>query len=722
MNQDSARIAGMGIVSALGIGPAATLARLQSGQAALAPLNHFPTPSHDALPVGSVPLNIQTDEPLPRAHRLARAAADQAMKKSAAPPDAIVLGITTGGMDITEERLRAKNGRRDPLLRHSLSSVGEDLAERFHCSGPLLTVSTACSSGAVAIKLALEMIRTGRARHVLAGGVDGLCRLTYYGFKSLQLLDPTGARPLDQDRRGMSVAEGAAMLLLEPFEGKQPGTAILGAGLSCDAYHPARPHPEGRGAIAAMQAALGDAGLDSSGIDYINLHGTGTPDNDLAEARAIRSLFGENHPPLSSVKGAMGHTLAAAGAAGAVIASLCIDNQLLPGNTGCRIPDKALGIAPTLEPQPQSIETVLSNSFGFGGNNAALVIGNPVAGAPVAIRACSPQMRICGWSVFTGAGDLTATLDAVSGNRSCQGRLDINTMGQGLPPAQIRRLKRLPVMALGLADRVGKQAGAGGKPDGIFFGTGLGSLSETHDFLNRLFTSNERFASPTDFVGSVHNAAAGQIALHFKATGPNITTSGGDYSFEQALYAASLLADDAPALVLAADEGHERLSALFDVSVDRNKPLSDGGGALCLSKQTESPGPTIALRFFEALPADAPAPVTNLVDQIERQQPIQTRYALIMAGIPAECRSAAEKQLTTFLRQAGFNGPVLDYRDLIGEFQSASAVAAAMATEFIHRKEVPAALCPGYKSQTDNKGILILGLGKWLTAMEVMPS
>ncbi len=412
MSQHSARIAGMGILSALGIGPAATLAQLQSGQSALSPLSNFPTPSHDALPVGSVPLHIQADDTLPRAHRLARAAADQAMEKSIAPPDAIVLGITTGGMDITEECLRADNRRQDPLLYHSLSSVVEDLADRFHCSGPLLTISTACSSGAVAIKLALEMIRTGQMRHVLAGGVDGLCRLTYYGFKSLQLLDPAGARPLDQERRGMSVAEGAALLLLKPFEGKQPGTAILGAGLSCDAYHPARPHPEGRGALAAMQAALGDAGLDSGRIDYINLHGTGTTDNDLAEARAIQRLFGKNHPPLSSVKGAMGHTLAAAGAAEAVIAALCIENQLLPGNTGCRAPDKALGIAPILEPQPQSLETVLSNSFGFGGNNAALVIGRPKDNGSTAIGAYSPRMRISGWSAFTGAGDLDATLDA----------------------------------------------------------------------------------------------------------------------------------------------------------------------------------------------------------------------------------------------------------------------------------------------------------------------
>ncbi len=722
MNQASARITGLGIVSALGNGPTETLARLQSGQPALAPLNHFPTPSHDALPVGSVPLEIQTDDPLPRAHRLARTAADQAMGKSAAPPDAIVLGITTGGMDITEECLLAGNSRPEMLVRHSLSSVAEDLADRFHCNGPLLTISTACSSGAVAIKLALEMIRAGLARNVLTGGVDGLCRLTYYGFKSLQLLDPAGARPLDQDRRGMSVAEGAAMLLLESTENNQPGIAILGAGLSCDAYHPARPHPEGRGALAAMQAALSDAGLDRGRIDYINLHGTGTTDNDLAEARAIRNLFGDTHPPLSSVKGAMGHSLAAAGAAEAAIAAICIDNQILPGNTGCQVPDKALGIAPILEPQPQSLETVLSNSFGFGGNNAALVIGNPAAVNPKAGGSYVPRMRISGWSAFTGAGDLEATLDAVAESRPCRGRLAIETIARNLPLAQIRRLKRLPVMGLGLAERAGGQVGPGEKPGGIFFGTGLGCLSETSDFLDRLFSTSERFASPTDFVGSVHNATAGQIALHFEATGPNITTSGGDYSFEQALYAASLLKGHAAtALVLAADEGHDGLSALLDPSIDQKGPLADGGGALWLSELADDSGPVIALRFFKSDLTDAAAQLSDLVDTLDRPQPIQNRYALVMAGMPAGIRPAAEKQLTTFLSLAGFNGPVVDYRLLVGEFQSASAVAAAMAAELIRRGTLPADLCSGYSRQIDQKGILILGLGKWLTAMEVMP-
>ncbi len=722
MNPASARITGVGIVSAIGTDTAATLNSIRTAWSGLAPLSRFPTPSHNALPVGSVSLQNQPDGSLPRTHQLARAAADQAIDKGTSPPDAIVLGVTTGGMDLTETCLLADNTFKEPLPRHSLASVTEDLAGRFGCGGPLLTVSTACSSGAVAIKIALEMIRTGRAQKVLAGGVDAICRLTYYGFKSLQLLDPAGARPLDQARQGMSVAEGAAMLLLEACKNDQPGIGILGAGLSCDAFHPARPHPEGKGALAAMQAAMHDAGVDKDQIDYISLHGTGTPDNDLAEARAIKNLFGENVPPLSSIKGATGHTLAAAGAIEAVVSVICSDNRVLPGNTGCKNPDKTLDIQPLLQPESRPVKTILSNSFGFGGNNAALVIGTPVANIGKAPGPLSQPMRIVSWSAFTGAGDLDHTMKALDKAQSCKGCFDIKAVGKNLPPALIRRLKRLPVMALSLADSAGKCAGDGAKPGRIFFGTGLGGLSETNDFLDRLFTTNERFASPTDFVGSVHNAAAGQIAMHFNAPGANITLSGEDASFEQALYTASLLTvDESPALVLAADEGHARLSPLFDPSTRSGGALADGGGALWLAKKPGGDTPAITLRFFRNTTKGGSASTAALVAAVEQKQPVQERYALIFAGMPAAYRSQAKKQLTSFLSRAGFCGPVVDYRALIGEFQSASAVAAAVAAEIINRGAIPANLCSGYSRRTGKKGILILGLGKFITAMEVMP-
>ncbi len=244
----------MGIVSSLGSGIAQTREAIQIGLRGIRPLTLFSPASHQPLPAGEVTVPLG-DEPLPRTHQLTRLAADQAMADSKIAPDAVVLGITTGGMLTTESHLAKKV--RDPELfhHHSPGSVSEDIARRFRCSGPVLTVSTACSSGAVAIKIALEMMRTGIAKRVLAGGADSLCRLTYYGFNALQLIDSEGARPLDQNRRGMSVGEGAAMLLLVANDSHNAVAEILGAGLSCDAHHPTTPHPRGQGALAAMQAA-----------------------------------------------------------------------------------------------------------------------------------------------------------------------------------------------------------------------------------------------------------------------------------------------------------------------------------------------------------------------------------------------------------------------------------------------------------------------------------
>ena len=175
----------------------------------------------------------------------------------------------------------------------------------------------------------------------------------------------------------MSVAEGAALLLLAADEPDQALAEILGAGMSCDAYHPAAPHPQGEGALAAMQAALSDAGLTPADIDYVNLHGTGTRDNDQAEARALAALFGSKMPRLSSIKGASGHSLAAAGAIEAVVSAISISEGLIPANTGCRHPDPGLKLDPVLQPIQKKVDTVLSNSFGFGGNNASLVLCSP---------------------------------------------------------------------------------------------------------------------------------------------------------------------------------------------------------------------------------------------------------------------------------------------------------------------------------------------------------
>jgi 3-oxoacyl-[acyl-carrier-protein] synthase-1/3-oxoacyl-[acyl-carrier-protein] synthase II len=711
----------MGIITSLGNGISNTRDAIQKSLTGIRPLTLFPTASNQPLPVGEVADPVENDD-IPRTHQLARLAAEQAMVDSKGAPDAVVMGVTTGGMLATENLLKQKNRDPDQYHQHATGSVAEDLARRYRCPGPALTVSTACSSGAAALIIAMEMLRSGTAKRVLAGGADSLCRMTYYGFNALQLIDPEGARPLDANRRGMSVGEGAAMLLLVANEPEHAVAEFLGAGLSCDAYHPATPHPRGRGALAAMQAALLDAGITIPDIDYINLHGTGTLDNDISEARAIDSLFSGKKPLLSSVKGACGHSLAAAGAIEAVVSAISISSSVVPANIGCRRPDPDLKLDPVMQPSQRPIETVLSNSFGFGGNNAAIVLGACGKPRPDRTPADTRPMAILGSACVTGTGRTGRTMRAVANGETCAGMLDIREISANLSAGRVRRLKRFPRLALSLAIAAHENSGSGDTPAAVFLGTGWGALSETSDFLDRLFETDEQFPSPTDFVGSVHNAAAGQIAMQFQATGANITMTGGDYSFEQSLMAAGLVSGNTrdSFLVIGADEFHPELSRLFDRSVAKSACPADGGGALYLKKETRSSGLTIRSVFFESS-ENNPEVISSLIQQIEQQQPLNERYGVILAGLPAVCRSKGEIQLQTLLAHTGFIHPVIDYRKLTGEFASASAVAAVMAVNFLINHHIPEPFCKDKPVDLGEKGVLIIGTGDVITAVEVMP-
>jgi 3-oxoacyl-(acyl-carrier-protein) synthase len=720
------RISGMGLICAAGNSPDEIFASLLASKSALAPPKYFQPLVIPRLPVGEVRLATPQGE-LPRTHWLARLAAAQAMAGSDGPPDAIVLGITTGGMALTEALLQA--GVDDPCAytRHAVGSVAQDLVDQTGCRGPVLTISTACSSGAVALHLAARLIQHGLCRRVLAGGADSLCRLTYYGFKSLQLIDENGARPLCKGRRGMSVAEGAGLLLLDNRPPHPDDVALLGGGLSCDAFHAAKPHPEGEGAAAAIQAALTDAGLHLGRIDYISLHGTGTPDNDLAETRALKRIAaGDELPPHSSIKGAVGHPLAAAGAMEAVIAALTVKHGQCPPNTGCSDPDPALGVDLKTQPRNGSIDRVLSNSFGFGGNNAALVIGrttDPAAsttsfGRPFAIR---------GYAALSGQGGTRATLAALLAGQVAGGCAEPAEIDAGLDAGLIRRLKRLPRMALALTMACGCGP-AEAPPKAIYFGTGWGALSETHDFLDRLYKTEERFPSPLDFIGSVHNAPAGQIALWTGASGTNLTTTCPYGAFEQALLSAQLLQNgDESVLLMGVDEAHTHLSPKLDPNVAAGARLADGGGALRLDPRTESQADpkTPCLRFlgldYTAANSAAGGDVGGGEDPCARLERILTlnsvsrRYGLVLAGLPAACRTLAEAQLAVWRTATGYLGPLIDYRRQTGDFATATALATVWAAALKDPRKPDTAACPS------DKAILILNLGTVISALEVAP-
>jgi 3-oxoacyl-(acyl-carrier-protein) synthase len=268
---------------------------------------------------------------------------------------------------------------RGDLLLHEGAHTLDVSARVFGLPGRCQSVMTACSSGANAIGLAAEEIRAGRCDAMLAGGADSLSLITYLGFNSLKVVSPDGPRPFDRERQGMMVGEGAGVLMLESLElAKARGATVLGLlsgwGHSCDAHHLTAPHPEGKGAEAAIRQALNQAALQPAQIGYVNAHGTATPDNDRTEGLAIERVFGPAGVPVSSTKRYMGHTLAAAGGIEAVVSIQALSTGRLPANLGLReaLEDAQLDLLRAAREVP-SVQHVLSNSFGFGGNNAALV-------------------------------------------------------------------------------------------------------------------------------------------------------------------------------------------------------------------------------------------------------------------------------------------------------------------------------------------------------------
>ncbi len=273
---------------------------------------------------------------------------------------------------------RATSRNLDALYVHEGANSSDAIAREFELTGPMASYMTACSSGANAIGLAAAQISSGKAEVMIAGGADSLSRIAFLGFACLGVMSPEGPRPFDADRKGMCVGEGAGMLVLESeAHARKRGARILGwlagYGHTCDSHHLTAPHPEGVGAIGAMKLALADAKLLPRDIGYVSAHGTGTLDNDKVESLAIARVFGERAVPVSSTKRLFGHTLAASGGIKAVICLLALAEKSLPANFGLHTPqDNTLDLLVQPRKAP-SLRHVISNSFGFGGNNAALV-------------------------------------------------------------------------------------------------------------------------------------------------------------------------------------------------------------------------------------------------------------------------------------------------------------------------------------------------------------
>ncbi len=382
-----------GVVSPLGFRLTETLDSLRNSRNCISPVTRFSVGQCRCKTAGQVSDDrlLATQAEAPRSRRLHRAShmMIQALTEVVAQephfePELTVIGTTSGGMSYGEHYYRSLRQAGD--LRHAATWIANypaqkpviDAQESFGISSPYQVIANACASGTNAIGHAFECVRSGRYQRVLAGGYDALSELVFTGFDSLQASTPEKCRPFDRHRTGMVLGEGAALLALENLDSAQRRGApvlaeIIGYGISTDNFHITQPDPSGIGPRQAMERAVQSAHVAENEIDYINAHGTATLFNDAAEGKAINRLF--NGVPVSSTKSMMGHSLGAAGAIEAVVCLLALQHQFLPPNINFRAADDDLDLNIVAnESRPAVLRTVLSNSFGFGGTNASILM------------------------------------------------------------------------------------------------------------------------------------------------------------------------------------------------------------------------------------------------------------------------------------------------------------------------------------------------------------
>lgn len=549
-------ITGAGIVSAIGIGKQATLESLLREQSGIAPMR-FLQSCHRDLPVCEVPF---TDEelreqlsfyaPATRATLLGIIAAREAIEQAGLDANllantAFISGTTVGGMDSTEQHYLdwEQNHHLEAIALHSAGACTDGIANALGKTAYNTTLSTACSSSLNAIICGANMLHLEQYDCVIAGGTECLTKFHLNGFNSLMILDHEACRPFDDTRAGLNLGEGAAYIVLETEEHALKRNAnilayVSGYANACDAFHQTASSENGEGAYLAMSQAIRMAGLTPKDIDYVNAHGTATPNNDLSESAALKRVFGEAMPIVSSTKSMTGHTTSASGAIETVLCLLCMQYGFAPANLNFHTP-MVNGILPLEHNKQVELNHVICNSFAFGGNDSSLLLSRqPVKLSNTTKRnTFDPPKQVAEVSIDSST-DYSHYIPAMEARRMTE---------------QIRRVIVAARKALEEARIV--------VPDAIITGTEWGCISNTLQFLDPLCREGETGLKPTAFMQSTHNTVSSIIARQLQCHGYNATFSHGPNSYDHACKDAQnllQLGEIHSALVVGFDEADER--------------------------------------------------------------------------------------------------------------------------------------------------------------------
>ena len=533
-------ITGEGIVCAIGLDKQQVLKSLREKRTGISEIKYLNSIHHD-LPVGEVPLTndemkkqlgLEKDTYVNRTTLMSILAVRQALTdagidsndvKGKALRVVLISGTTVAGMDITErffKDLQISDDHLGCMKYHSAGSSTQLLADYFDIFAEYTTISTACSSAANAIILGANLLKDGQADMVIAGGSEALSLFHLNGFNSLMILDHKQCRPFDEKREGLNLGEGAAYLVLEKEDAAHKRHAeihgyLRGYGNACDAFHQTASSENGEGAFLAMREALQMAHMKPEDIQYVNAHGTGTPNNDLSESAALKRVFGSQMPFISSTKSFTGHTTSASGSIELVICLLALRHQFIPANLGWTQQMKD-GITPSMGEKNCSIHNVLCNSFGFGGNDSSLIVSS-LQSDDAEDYHFSPKnsIRIVSKVEITSEDQLAEIREYVT-------PMEARRMGKIMKSSLLSSLKAL------------KDAGIE-KPDAIITGTSMGCLENSERLLLQLIEEGEGSLKPTYFMQSTHNTISSNIAIRLGCHGYNVTYTQDEDSLKWAI-------------------------------------------------------------------------------------------------------------------------------------------------------------------------------------------
>ena len=552
-------VTGIGIISSIGNSPEETLESLLQKKSGISKISILNTIHKDEFLLGEIKYTndelqqiagIETEMPLTRTALLGLIAAKQAVAdaKIDTAGASLISATTVGGMDRSElyyKEFLNNQGHRNFIDTHPASNSTETIADLLCFGGIISTISTACSSSLNSIIFGSRLIKSGKTDTVVVGGTDALSKFTLNGFNTLMILDREHCRPFDASRSGLNLGEGAAYLVLQDKDialkqGKKIYAEIAGYSNANDAFHQTASSDDGIGPYLAMKQALGNIAPEK--LAYINAHGTGTDNNDLTESLAIKKLFGNSIPPFSSTKAYTGHTLGAAGVIESVFSILALQNQTAFPNINFKNPIPETGLSPITDLiKLDNAQFVMSNSFGFGGNDSSLLFAAPNAEYSLGNDTNSKAVFI------NAAASVSPAINPETNEFEIINDVEVKYLQNRKPaykefihPKVLRRMSKIVRDGIVASSLALKVAGIE-KTDAIITSTGMGCQADTEKFLNQMLDNNEGLLTPTSFIQSTHNTVGGSIALRQKNHGYNSTYVHRTFSFESALADAMMM-------------------------------------------------------------------------------------------------------------------------------------------------------------------------------------